>query len=57
MSMASLVGFISLGGIVTSLPLHRRILAAPDFRAGDLTTHWLEGFMDATQHAGQEVLA
>ncbi|MQA60691.1 MAG: ATP-grasp domain-containing protein [Actinophytocola sp.] len=54
--MSDALDRFEIGGIVTSLPLHKRILAAPDFRAGDLTTHWLESFMDATQHAGQKVL-
>jgi acetyl-CoA carboxylase biotin carboxylase subunit len=29
-------------GIKTSIPLHRRILAAPDFAAGKLDTHFIE---------------
>ncbi len=29
-------------GIKTSLPLHERIAAHPDFAAGDYTIHWLE---------------
>ena len=32
-------------GIKTSTPLHRRILADPDFVAGDFDTHFLERFM------------
>ena len=32
-------------GIKTTLPLHRRILEAPDFVAGDYTIHWLERFV------------
>ena len=32
-------------GIKTSIPLHRRILADPDFEAGKLDTHFLERFM------------
>ncbi|MCA9529846.1 MAG: acetyl-CoA carboxylase biotin carboxylase subunit [Myxococcales bacterium] len=31
-----------VGGIPTNLPLHRRILADPDFRAGKLSTRFLE---------------
>ena len=34
-------------GIKTTLPLHRRILEAPDFVAGDYTIHWLERFVAA----------
>ncbi|MGB7434295.1 MAG: acetyl-CoA carboxylase biotin carboxylase subunit [Candidatus Acidiferrum sp.] len=32
-------------GIKTSIPLHRRILADPDFVAGKLDTHFIERFM------------
>ncbi len=32
-------------GIKTSIPLHRRILADPDFAAGHLDTHFIERFM------------
>ena len=32
-------------GIQTTLPLHRRILDAPEFIAGDYTIHWLERFV------------
>ncbi len=32
-------------GIKTSIPLHRRILADPDFEAGNLDTHFLDRFM------------
>ena len=32
-------------GIKTTIPLHQRILEAPDFVAGDYTVHWLERFV------------
>jgi acetyl-CoA carboxylase biotin carboxylase subunit len=32
-------------GIKTTIPLHRRIVDAPAFQAGDYTIHWLEGFV------------
>jgi acetyl-CoA carboxylase, biotin carboxylase subunit len=32
-------------GIKTTIPLHRRIVDAPQFQAGDYTIHWLEGFV------------
>ncbi len=32
-------------GIKTSIPLHRRILADPDFEAGSLDTHFIERFL------------
>jgi acetyl-CoA carboxylase biotin carboxylase subunit len=38
-------------GIKTSIPLHRRILDDPNFRAGDYNIHWLERFVGATEPA------
>ena len=35
----------AIQGIKTTLPLHRRIVDAPDFQAGDYTIHWLERFV------------
>jgi acetyl-CoA carboxylase biotin carboxylase subunit len=32
-------------GIKTTIPLHERILADPDFCAGDYNIHWLERFV------------
>ncbi len=32
-------------GIKTTLPLHRRIVDAPEFQAGEYTIHWLERFV------------
>ncbi|MCL5676569.1 MAG: acetyl-CoA carboxylase biotin carboxylase subunit, partial [Firmicutes bacterium] len=34
-----------IDGIKTSIPVHQRILAHPDFQAGDTTTEWLEPFL------------
>ncbi|HUW79751.1 MAG TPA: acetyl-CoA carboxylase biotin carboxylase subunit, partial [Acidocella sp.] len=34
-------------GIKTTIPLHERILDAPEFIAGDYTIHWLERFVAA----------
>ena len=34
-----------IAGIKTVIPLHQRILADPEFRAGDYTIHWLEDFV------------
>jgi acetyl-CoA carboxylase biotin carboxylase subunit len=38
-------------GIYTSIPLHRRILADPDFRAGRTDTKFMERFTRKTRHA------
>ncbi|MFO7274317.1 MAG: acetyl-CoA carboxylase biotin carboxylase subunit, partial [Bacillota bacterium] len=32
-------------GIKTTVPLHQRILASPEFREGRYSTEWLEGFL------------
>ena len=32
-------------GIKTTLPLHQRIMEAPEFQSGDYTIHWLERFV------------
>jgi acetyl-CoA carboxylase, biotin carboxylase subunit len=32
-------------GIMTTIPLHRRIVDDKDFQAGDYTIHWLERFV------------
>ncbi len=34
-----------IGGIETTIPLHRRVVAAPDFINGDYDIHWLERFV------------
>ncbi|MGH6960760.1 MAG: acetyl-CoA carboxylase biotin carboxylase subunit [Dongiaceae bacterium] len=34
-----------IGGIDTSIPLHRRLIAAPDFINGDYDIRWLEKFV------------
>jgi acetyl-CoA carboxylase biotin carboxylase subunit len=36
-------------GIKTTLPLHRAIMEAPEFVAGDYTIHWLEKFVAGRQ--------
>ena len=35
-----------IGGIDTTLPLHRRLIVEPDFINGDYDIHWLEKFLD-----------
>jgi len=34
-----------VSGIRTTLPLHQKIVADPEFQAGDYTIHWLERFV------------
>jgi len=38
-----------VGGIKTTLPLHQRVMDAPEFRDGDYTIHWLERFVASHQ--------
>ena len=35
-----------IGGIDTTLPLHRRLITQPDFINGDYDIHWLEKFLE-----------
>ena len=35
-----------IGGIDTTLPLHRRLIAEPDFINGNYDIHWLENFLE-----------
>jgi acetyl-CoA carboxylase biotin carboxylase subunit len=34
-----------IGGVQTTLPLHRLIISQPDFINGDYDIHWLESFL------------
>ncbi len=43
--MRRALGEFAIQGIKTTLPLHRRIMDAPEFVAGDYTIHWLERFV------------
>ena len=45
--MRRALGEFAIQGIKTTLPLHRRIVDAPEFVAGDYTIHWLERFVGA----------
>ena len=38
-----------IGGIETSIPLHRRLIAAQDFINGDYDIRWLERFVESTE--------
>jgi acetyl-CoA carboxylase biotin carboxylase subunit len=45
--MARALEMFVVEGIHTSIPLHRRILADPDFRCGNIHTEFMERFMPA----------
>ncbi len=45
--MRRALGEFAIQGIKTTLPLHRRIMDAPEFVAGDYTIHWLERFVSS----------
>jgi acetyl-CoA carboxylase biotin carboxylase subunit len=34
-----------IAGIDTTIPLHQRLISAPDFINGDYNIHWLESFV------------
>ena len=34
-----------IGGIETTIPLHQRLIDAPEFIDGNYDTHWLERFV------------
>jgi acetyl-CoA carboxylase biotin carboxylase subunit len=38
-----------IGGIETTIPLHRRVIAATDFINGDYDIHWLERFVEQSR--------
>jgi acetyl-CoA carboxylase biotin carboxylase subunit len=38
-----------IAGIETTIPLHQRLVAAPDFINGDYDIHWLERFVGQAQ--------
>jgi len=42
--MARTLDMFIVDGVATSIPVHRRIIADPDFRAGKFDTHFLERF-------------
>jgi acetyl-CoA carboxylase biotin carboxylase subunit len=43
--MARALEMFIIEGIYTTIPLHRRILADPDFRAGKIDTTFIERFL------------
>ncbi len=38
-----------IGGVKTTLPLHRRLIAEPDFHTGSYDIHWLERYLASLQ--------
>ena len=49
--MERALGETVIDGIQTNIPLHLRILAEPEFRAGEFTIHWLERNLAAREEA------
>jgi acetyl-CoA carboxylase biotin carboxylase subunit len=43
--MARALEMFIVEGIYTTIPLHRKILAEPDFRAGKIDTTFIERFL------------
>ena len=50
--MARALEMFIIEGIYTSIPLHLKIMADPDFRAGNFDTKFMERFL-AKQKAGK----
>ncbi len=40
-----------VGGVETTIPLHRRLMGAPNFLNGDYDIHWLERFIAPSEQA------
>ena len=51
--MLRALDFFEIDGIKTTIPLHRKILRDPVFRAGDLSTRFMEGFTERQKQAQQ----
>ena len=49
--MARALEMFIVEGVYTTIPLHRRILADADFRAGKFDTGFIEGFLAKTSKA------
>ncbi|HHX90452.1 MAG TPA: acetyl-CoA carboxylase biotin carboxylase subunit [Paracoccus sp.] len=45
--MAEALGALELGGLKTTIPLHKALAAAPDLREGRVHTQWLEPWLAA----------
>jgi acetyl-CoA carboxylase biotin carboxylase subunit len=50
--MSRALGMFIVEGIYTTIPLHRRILADPEFRAGNFDTGFIERFLAKKEAAG-----
>jgi acetyl-CoA carboxylase, biotin carboxylase subunit len=49
--MARALDMFIVEGIYTTIPLHRKIMQDPDFRAGDFDTKFMERFLE--KHAAK----
>src|SRR5207302_1114728 len=47
--MSRALGMFIIEGVHTTIPLHRKILADPDFRAGRVNTSFIERFLNASK--------
>ena len=53
MRLRSALNEYVIDGIRTTIPLHQRLLDAPEFADGRYDIHWLEGFVDRQEGGGQ----
>ena len=54
--MQRALGMFVVEGIHTTIPLHRRILADPQFRTGDFDTKFMERFFEREQERREELV-
>jgi acetyl-CoA carboxylase biotin carboxylase subunit len=54
--MQRALGMFVVEGIHTTIPLHRRILADPEFRAGEFDTKFMERFFEREQERREELV-
>ena len=52
--MSRALGMFIVEGIYTTIPLHRKILADPEFQSGDTDTTFIERFL-AKKEAGNRI--
>ena len=51
--MARALDMFVVEGIHTTIPLHKRIMADPDFRAGNIDTKFMERFLARHEEAAK----
>ncbi|NQW01954.1 MAG: acetyl-CoA carboxylase biotin carboxylase subunit, partial [Rhodospirillales bacterium] len=52
MRLRRALGEFVIDGLHTSIPLHQRLMSAPDFVNGDYDIHWLGHFVEQKDDSG-----